>query len=281
MGTFDTSDVDLSGQIAIVTGGGRGLGRAMALALAAAQAKVAVVARNQAELAQTVDLIRQAGGHGLGLQADVTDPQAVATMVDAVEAQLGPVDILVNSAGVPGVPSPIWTANLDEWRRALDVNVYGVVACTVSVMRRMVERQRGRIINIASGAALAPIPNGSAYCVSKAALARLTECVAVDGQAHGVVAFAINPGSVRTAMTDYLIESEAGRTYLPWYREFILGGGDVPAELSANLVVLLASGRADSLSGRFIEVTDDLDQLIAQAEQIVRDDLHTLRLRKL
>ncbi|MCL4249098.1 MAG: SDR family oxidoreductase [Anaerolineae bacterium] len=280
MGTFDTSDVDLSGQIAIVTGGGRGLGRAMALALAAAQAKVAVVARNQAELAQTVDLIRQAGGHGLGLQADVTDPQAVAAMVDAVEAQLGPVDILVNSAGVPGVPSPIWTANLDEWRRALDVNVYGVVACTVSVMRRMVERHRGRIINIASGAALAPIPNGSAYCVSKAALARLTECVAVDGREHSVVAFAINPGSVRTAMTDYLIESEAGRTYLPWYREFILGGGDVPAELSANLVVLLASGRADSLSGRFIEVTDDLDQLIAQAEQIVRDDLHTLRLRK-
>jgi NAD(P)-dependent dehydrogenase (short-subunit alcohol dehydrogenase family) len=281
MVSFDTTGIDLVDQVAIVTGGGRGLGRAMAQALAAARAKVAVVARTEAQLAETVDLIRKAGGHVLAVSADITDRKAVEDMVKTVQNDLGAVDILVNNAGVVGVPGPIWEADPEDWRRTLDVNLYGAFLCGVTVMRAMVARRQGRIINVASGAGLFPIPYGSGYVVSKAALLRLTECFAADGQAHGVIAFALGPGSVRTAMTEYLIESEPGRTYMPWYREMILGGGDVPADLSANLVVLLASGKMDSLSGRFVEVFDDADQMLLHSDQIVRDDLYALRLRKL
>ena len=281
MALFDTTGIDLSGQVAVVTGGGRGLGRAMAQALSAAGAKVAVVARTQAQLAETVDLIRKDGGHVLAVPTDITDRQAVETMVRTVQRELGPADILVNNAGVVGVPGPIWEVAPEDWRHTLDVNLHGAFLCGVTVLKGMVERNRGRIINVASGAALAPIPYGSGYCVSKAALARLTECIAADGKAHGIIAFAIDPGSVRTAMTEYLIESVEGQTYLPWYRKLILEGGDVPADLSANLVALLASGRLDSLSGRFISVFDDIDQLILHAEQIAQDDSYTLRLRKL
>lgn len=279
--TFNTTDIDLAGQVAIITGGGRGLGRAMAQALATAKAKVAVVARNEAQLAETVDLVREAGGHVLAVPADITDRKAVETMVGTVRQELGEVDILVNNAGVASPLGPIWEVDPEEWRDTLDVNLYGAFLCGVTILKGMVERRRGRIINVASGAALTPVAYASAYAVSKAAMLRLTECIAREGKDYGIVAFAIDPGSVRTAMTEYLIESEEGQTYVPWYRKFILGGGDVPAELSANLVTLLASGKAASLSGRFIQVSDNVDQLTRYAEQIEKDDLYTLRLRKL
>ena len=278
---FTTSDVDLSGQVAIVTGGGRGLGRAMAQALATAKAKVAIVSRDEAQLAETVDLIQNSGGHVLAVPADVTDRQAVDKMVQTVRHALGEIDLLINNAGVTGVPGPIWAADPEDWRQTIDVNLYGAFLCGSVVLKAMIERRRGRIINVASGAALGPMSNGSQYVVSKAALLRLTECMAVDTEAYGIAVFAIDPDSVRTAMTEYLIESEAGQTYLPWYRKYILDGNDVPAELSASLVTLLASGKADSLSGRFIRVTDDIDQLVLHAEQITADDLYTLRLRTL
>ncbi len=278
---FDTTGIDLEGQVAVVTGGGRGLGRAMAQALATARAKVAVVARSEAQLVETVTLIRKAGGHALAVPADITNRKAVEVMVQTVQHELGAADILVNNAGVVGVPGPIWETDPEDWRHTLDVNLYGAFLCGVTVLKAMITRQRGRVINVASGAGLVPITYGSAYSVSKAALLRLTECIAADGKAHGITAFAVGPGSVRTAMTEYLIESDAGQTYLPWYRKLILEGGDVPADLSANLVVLLASGKMDSLSGRFIEVFDNADQMVLHSAQIVQDDLYTLRLRKL
>jgi NAD(P)-dependent dehydrogenase (short-subunit alcohol dehydrogenase family) len=281
MASFDTNGIDLTGQVAVVTGGGRGLGRAMAQALAAAKANVAVVARTETQLAETVGIIRQTGGRVLAVPADVTDRKTVDDMVQTVQDELGAIDILVNNAGVVGVPGPIWEADPEEWRHTLDVNLYGAFLCGATVLKAMVARQHGRIINVASGAGLFPIAYGSAYAVSKAALIRLTECFAADGKEHGIIAFALGPGSVRTAMTEYLIESEAGQTYLPWYRKMILDGGDVPADLSANLVVLLASGKMDSLSGRFVEVFDDVGQMILESAQIIRDDLYTLRLRKL
>ncbi|GAA1968502.1 SDR family oxidoreductase [Microbacterium deminutum] len=281
MTPLDTTDVDLSGQVAIVTGGGRGLGRVMAQALSAAKAKVAVVARTEAELAETVDLIEKVGGRVLAVSADVTDHRAVEKMVATVQRELGEIGVLINNAGVTGRPAPIWESDPEDWRHTVDVNLNGTFLCSTAVGRTMLKQNTGRIINVASGAALGPMMNGSAYATSKAAVLRLTECLAADGRAHGLMAFAIDPGSVRTAMTEYLIESVEGRTYLPWYREYILAGEDVPAELSANLVTFIASGRLDAMSGCLIRVTDDVERMALRAEQISKDDLYTLRLRTL
>jgi NAD(P)-dependent dehydrogenase (short-subunit alcohol dehydrogenase family) len=273
--------VDLSGQIALVTGGGRGLGRSMAHALASVHAVVAVVGRNEAHLKEALSEIEAAGGHAAAFPADVTDEAAVQRIVPQIEQQLGPVTLLVNNAGVVGRPGPIWEAKLDDWQHTLDVNVTGAFLCAKAVLPGMIARRQGRIINVASGAALGPIPYGQIYCVSKAALARLSECMAVDVREFGISVFTIDPGSVRTDMTEYLITSEEGRKYVPWYRDMILAGHDVPAELSARLVTMLASGKADALSGRFISVHDDFEQMLAQADQIAQDDLYALRLHKL
>ncbi|MGC5173295.1 SDR family NAD(P)-dependent oxidoreductase [Micromonospora sp. DT81.3] len=281
MTPLDTTGVDLSGLVAIVTGGGRGLGRGMALALSAAGAKVAVVARTKGQLGETVRLIETAGGRVLAVPADVTDHSAVETMVATVHRELGEIGLLVNNAGVTGKPGPIWDSDPEDWQHTVDVNLNGTYLCSTAVGRLMLEQGAGRIVNVASGAALGPILNGSGYATSKAAVLRLTECLAADGRAHGIKAFAIDPGSVRTAMTEYLIESDEGRTYIPGYRDYILAGGDVPAELSANLVTLIASGKLDSMSGRLIRVTDDVEQMALRAEQITEDDLYTLRLRTL
>jgi NAD(P)-dependent dehydrogenase (short-subunit alcohol dehydrogenase family) len=277
----DGSEIDLTGQVALVTGGGRGLGRGMALALAAAHAAVAVMGRNETHLAEVVEEIQRAGGQAAAFPADVSDAAAVEHAARQIEQQLGPISLLVNNAGVVGRPGPIWESTLEGWQRTLDVNLTGAFLCAKTVLPGMIARRQGHIINVASGAALGPIQYGHIYCVSKAALARLTECIAADVREYGITAFTIDPGSVRTDMTEYLITSEEGRKYVPWYREMILAGHDVPAELSARLVAVLASGRADSLNGRFIRVSDDLDQMIIRAGQIQQDDLYTLRLRTL
>ena len=278
---IQTDDIDLSGQVAVVTGGGRGLGREMARRLAAAGAAVAVVARSPEQLAETVSLITQAGGKALAVSANVNDWEAVDRMVRQVQDQLGAVDILVNNAGVIGPPGPIWETDPRDWQRVIGINLDGAFFCARAVLPHMVQRKRGRIINVASGAALGPITYGHSYCVSKAALARLTEMISADAGEHGIIAFTIDPGDVLTAMTEYLMESEAGREYIPWFRDYMLESGGMSAGLSANLVALLASGKADGLSGRFVRVSDDVDHLVEQAEVIQKNDLYTLRLRGL
>ncbi|MEO8395853.1 MAG: SDR family oxidoreductase [Chloroflexota bacterium] len=276
-----TNTFDFSGQVAIVTGGGRGLGREMAQALAAAHAAVAVVARSQAEIDETVDLIERSGGTGVAICADVIDAGAVQRMARQVEQELGEMSLLVNNAGVIGTPSPIWEADPDEWRRVIDVNLHGAFLCARAVLPGMIQRKHGRIINISSGAGAYPVAYGHSYSVAKTALARFSECVALDTKDYGISVFTVDPGLVLTAMLSYLVESEAGQTYMPWAREAVLAGQNHAARLPADLVMLLASGKADSLSGRFIGVFDGIDMLLNNTEQIVRDDLYTLRLGKL
>lgn len=272
---------DLSGQVALVTGGGRGLGRAMAIALANAGAAVAVCARSESELAETVTLIKQTNSRSMHVVADVTDHEVVARMVEQVEQTLGPIDLLVNNAGVMGVPSPIWDADPLDWKRSIDVNLNAVYYCSQSVLKGMVKRQRGRIINVSSVGGTFVAPNLAHYLTSKAALLRLTECMAIEASPYGIVVFAIHPGTVLTAMMDYLTESDAALTHVPWIRESVHAGNHVPIELCMQLVTLLASGKADELNGRFIQVSDDIEAMIAQAERIKQEDLYTLRLNKL
>jgi NAD(P)-dependent dehydrogenase (short-subunit alcohol dehydrogenase family) len=120
-----------------------------------------------------------------------------------------------------------------------------------------------------------------AYVIAKTALIRFTENLAAELVNSGVSVFAIDPGTVRTALSQHLLESEAGKKWLPWFRKLFDQGRDVPPEKAAQLVVQLASGRADALSGRFLGVADDLPKLLEQLEEVKRSGLYTLRVRKL
>ena len=278
---METNSFDFSGQVAIVTGGGRGLGQEMAQRLAGAGAAVALVARSQNELEETATLIRQVGGKALVIRADVTDDAAVEQMARQVERELGAVDLLVNNAGVVNTPCPIWETDPDEWRQVIDVNLNGAFLCARAVLPNMIERRRGRIINVSSGAGTGPVAYGHSYSIAKTALARFSECIALETKDYGICAFTVDPGFVLTAMLRFLVESEAGQTWVPWAREAVLAGQNHSARLPAELVMLLASGQADALNGRFIGVFDGVETLIRNAEQITHSDLYVLRLGKL
>ena len=272
---------ELRGQVAIVTGAGRGLGRATALALARARARVGVVARSEEQLAETVRGVTEAGGEALAVVVDVCDAAAVERMAREVERTLGPVDLLVNNAGTMGPLGPIWEADPGDWWHSIEVNLRGPYLCSRALLPGMIERRHGRIINVSTSAATVAVAHMGAYVIAKTALIRFTENLAAELLNSGVSVFTISPGTVRTAMTEHVLESEAGKKWLPWFRKLFDRGRDVPAEKAAQLVVQLASGRADALSGRFINVSDDLAKLLEQLDEVKRDNLYTLRVRKL
>jgi len=272
---------ELQGQVAMVTGGGRGLGRAAALALARAGARVVVVARSEAQLAETVRGVTEAGGEAWAVVADVSEAAAVERMARDVERALGPVDLLVNNAGTMGPLGPIWEADPGDWWHSIEVNLRGPFLCSRALLPRMLERRHGRIINVSTTAATVAVAHMGAYVIAKTALIRFTENLAAELLNSGISVFAISPGTVRTAMSEYVLESEAGKKWLPWFRKLFDRGRDAPAEKAAQLVVQLASGRADALSGRFIDVSDDLEKLLERLEEVKRDSLYTLRVAKL
>ncbi len=273
-------EIDLRGQVAIVTGAGRGIGRAMAQELARAGAAVAVLARSEDQLTETVALIEGEGGRAIALPADVTDQLAVARAVAETERQLGPVELLVNNAGGGGQVGPLWEVEPDAWWRCVEVNLRGSFLCAQAVVPGMVARQRGRVIITSSLAGTGPWPYMSSYAIGKAAVTRLAENLAAETEAHGISVFAVHPGPVRTAAWEIFLSDEA-KKYLPdMYKYVSQGGSGVPPERAAELVLFLASGQADALSGCFISVDDDVAEMVRRAEEIRREGLQTLRLRK-
>ncbi len=271
--------VRLEGQVALVTGAGRGVGRAIALALSDAGAAVAVCARSEDDVTRVAGEIEGREGHALAIRCDVTRRQEVEGMVAAVEEAIGPLDLLVSNAGQFGPVGPLAATDPGEWWKALEVNLRGPLYCARAVLPGMLARGHGRIVNVSSGVGFAAIPMVSAYVVSKTALYRLSENLAAETRGHGVTVFAIDPGLVRTAMSESRL-SCGEPSVEQWFEDAFANEEDVSAELPANLVVYLASGAADVLSGRNIKVSDDVAQMVARAAEIVEHDLYVLRERE-
>jgi NAD(P)-dependent dehydrogenase (short-subunit alcohol dehydrogenase family) len=271
--------VSLDGQVALVTGAGRGIGRAIALALSEAGAAVAVCARSEDEAGGLAREIADRGRRALAIRCDVTHRREVESMIAKVEAAIGLVDLLVSNAAQAGPIGPVAATDPDQWWRTLEVNLRGPLYCARAVLPGMLSRRRGRIINVSSGAGFAAWPMLSAYVVSKAALFRLSENLAAETRGHGVMVFAIDPGLVRTGM------SESGLTcgepsIEEFFKDAFANHEDVSAEVAATLVVYLASGAADVLSGRYIFASEDVRQMVARAGEIEEQDLYVLRERE-
>jgi NAD(P)-dependent dehydrogenase (short-subunit alcohol dehydrogenase family) len=269
--------------VALVTGGGRGIGRAVARALASDGYAVAVLSRTRSELEQTARDIVRAGGTAIPVVADVARTGEVARAVAQARA-LGEIDLLVNNAGVGGPIGVMWNGDPDAWWRAVEINLRGTFNCVHSVLPGMVDRGRGRIINVASDAGAYRWPLVSHYSVAKAAVIKLTENLAAETRRHGVAAFAIHPGLVRVGLTELSLHGNAAdgspeASVQAWVRRQVDEGLAVEPERACGLVLRLASGEADELSGRYITVHDDLEDLLAQAEDIRRSDSHVLRRR--
>jgi NAD(P)-dependent dehydrogenase (short-subunit alcohol dehydrogenase family) len=273
-------------RVVVVTGGGRGIGRAVALAFAAEGARIGLVARTQSEIDETLSQVETNGGAGLAIAADVADREGVDRAHERIAAELGLVDILVNNAGVGGSIAPTWEADPEQWRRTVDVNLYGTFLWSRAVLPSMVERGAGRIVNVSSNAGAHRWPFVADYSVAKAGVIKFTENLAFETRRHGVAVFAMHPGTVNVGPTQALLQTDVPEGTLlarvkSWFEEQVEAGEDFPPEVAAELVTLLASGRADALSGRYISVEDDVEALIAAAEEIRKRDLQVLKLARL
>ena len=202
---------ELTGRIALVTGGGRGIGRAVALSLATAGADVAVTARSSKELEETAAAIRALGRRAEAIVCDVTDRPLVDAMVARVKSALGDPLILVNNAGIAGSAKLADTTD-DMWDRMLRVNATGAFYCTRAVLPMMLQAKWGRVVNLASIAAKAGGLYIAAYTASKHALLGLTRAVAAEVAARGITVNALCPGYVDTEMTDASAANISKRT---------------------------------------------------------------------
>ncbi|MCI0340738.1 MAG: SDR family oxidoreductase [Planctomycetales bacterium] len=201
----------LAGKGAVVTGGGRGIGAAVAEALAEAGAAVLVAARTRTEVDSVAERLRKKGASAHAVPCDVTDPASVAGLAQAAAARLPRVDILVNNAGV--APSaPVKSLTLEEWNRTFSVNATGTFLCTQAFLPGMVERRWGRVVNVASVAALGGAPYIAAYAASKHAVLGFTRCAAAEVAAQGVTVNALCPGYVDTPMTEAAVQRIAAKT---------------------------------------------------------------------
>jgi NAD(P)-dependent dehydrogenase (short-subunit alcohol dehydrogenase family) len=266
------------GEVAVVTGAGRGIGRAIAEAQAREGARVALLSRTAAEIEAVATGISDRGGSARAYAVDVVDLSAVENAISSVERDLGPINLLTNRAGAFRAIGPIWTVDPDAWWCDVETNVRGTFNCCRAALTGMIARKRGRIINLIGGGAATSFPHGSGYASSKAGLFRFTECLNDTLAGRGVLAFAMHPGLVRTTMTEYQLESGAGRTYLSAISNRFEAGLDVPPTLAARLSVEIGSGRFDSLAGRMLMAArGDLDLDEGGIDAIVAGDLRRFR----
>jgi 3-oxoacyl-[acyl-carrier protein] reductase len=247
--------MDWRNQVAVVTGGARGLGRATARLLAQRGAAVCVNYAAHADAAEAlVAEIATAGGRAIAVAADVADPAAVEAMVARAEAELGPVTVLVNNAGTA------WQGTLDTYdreqvARMREVNVDGVIHATRAVMASMRARRYGRIVNVASIAAIGTALAGNAfYAATKAEVVILTRRFALELGEHGITVNAVAPGFVRTDMT------QGGRGAADWqateqrFAALTMMGRVGEPEDIANAVVFLASPESGWITAQVLTV---------------------------
>jgi gluconate 5-dehydrogenase/2-deoxy-D-gluconate 3-dehydrogenase len=241
----------LEKKVALVTGGSRSIGRAIALGLAHEGASVAVNYVSHAEAAQSaVREVEALGRRALAVRADTSRRSQVQAMVEEVETRLGPIDILVNNAGVQ---KRLFFLDLaeEDWDWMLGVNLKGCFLVGQSVAARMKARGRGKIINVSSEAAGFPAPRMTAYCVSKAGVAMLTKCMALELAQYGIRVNALAPGLTRTDLNRKDLEDES---FLKMRLARIPLGRVMNPEDLVGAAVFLASPESDSMTGATLQV---------------------------
>ncbi|MFC2063069.1 SDR family NAD(P)-dependent oxidoreductase [Chloroflexota bacterium] len=256
----------VSGKVAIVTGAGRGIGKAISLVLAEAGATVVIIARNEQEIREVAEQIRDLGGQSLCISIDVSQEKQISSAVDQIISQFGSIDILVNNAGItnrqnvialPKVNRSIWpgieneSLTVDQWWKVFDVNLGSVFLFSKEVGPQMIKQGKGKIINISSTNADEGIAGTSAYSTSKAGISTFTRCLASEWGQFNINVNAVAPGMIVTELTsEHFTDQRKKRSFL---NRIPLGRLGKPKDV-ALLVLFLSSEASDYITGQIVTV---------------------------
>ncbi len=250
----------LKDRVAIVTGGGTGIGKAISMAFASEGATVIVAARTLAKLDETAKEIMSKGGRATTIQTDVSDENQVKQMVARALNEYGQIDILVNNSGIPGPTTNVVDMNLDEWNKVLAVDLTGYMLCSREVLKRMIPRRSGNIINIGSRAGRAGYPKRSPYCVAKWGIVGLTETLAIEVGEYNIRVNCISPAGVKGERHENVWKAKAkamGISYDEIVQQatskYALKRVTEPSEVAAA-AVFLASDEASAITGHTLVV---------------------------
>jgi len=242
--------IDLKGKRVLVTGGNTGLGAAMVQAFGAAGAKVAVNYVVHPEDAETlVTAIKKDGGEAMAVEADISAADAVADMFAAIDKAWGGIDVLVNNAGIDGQKALGWNADIDAWRKVIDINLVGTFLCAREALKRMTAQKSGVIINTSSVHELIAWTGYSDYAASKAGVSMMSKTLAQEAGPHGVRVLCIAPGAIATPINANVWEDPAGLNDL--LTKIPLGRVGKPEDI-AGMAVVLASDIASYVTATTI-----------------------------
>ena len=267
----------LDGQVALITGGGRGIGRQIALAYAAEGARLSLSARTASELDETAQLVaEQFGTEVITIVADVSEREQVEQAVGRTLEHYGLIDVLVNNAGNIGPVGKAWDNDPDDWARTITVHLMGVYYGCHAVIPAMLERGRGRIVNMSGVGG----PNTTAYDAAKTAIVNLTENLALELADTAITVNAISPGSIHTRMWEETRDLSLAIGDMATYERGVqvTSGQGASIERAAELAVFLGSDDCGALSGRLIRAfADRFEDFPTHVEEIMASEAYLLR----
>jgi 3-oxoacyl-[acyl-carrier protein] reductase len=273
----------LSGRSAIITGASQGLGRAIAAEFVRAGANLLLLARGADQLRQVSDELQALAGPNqtcIAVAGDVSDKAACQAAVDLATRALPNLCILVNNAGIYGPMGLLEDVLLENWVKAVEINLFGTVYMCHAIIPHFRAQKYGKIINLSGGGATAPLPRISAYAASKAAVVRLTETLGHELRDAHVDVNAIAPGPLNTRLLDEVLAAGPDRVGKEFYKRSLKqrDEGGASLEKGAALAGYLASAESDGITGRlFSAVWDDWQRLAQKREALDKSDIYTLR----
>jgi NAD(P)-dependent dehydrogenase (short-subunit alcohol dehydrogenase family) len=270
-------------KIAIITGGSEGLGFDIAKKFILAGASITICSRNKKNLKSAEFKLKKLLNKNqklLTIVADISKEKDVKKLIKITIQKLGDCSILVNNAGIYGPKNKLEKTNWKEWKKTIEINLFGSVLMCKELINHFKKKRYGKIIQLSGGGATNPLPYLSAYAASKAAIIRFSETLANEVANYNISVNAIAPGALNTRMLDEVIKAGPDKVGIDFYKRSVnqKKTGGTPLSNASDLAVFLASSQSDSITGKLISALwDKWEDWPKYADKIMNSDIYTIR----